>query len=75
MTPSIPKVKRKLKEGIEQMTKELPILQGWTSHKSPKRCPVCKFDRTYAGPVCPPCAGIGYVMLANGRTKRILKGK
>jgi len=43
--------------------------------KSPKRCPVCYFDRTYAGPICPKCSEIGYKMGSHGRPVRSIRAE
>jgi hypothetical protein len=40
-----------------------------------KCCPVCKFHKTYAGPICPSCTKIGYEMQPDGRAKLIKKKK
>jgi predicted amidophosphoribosyltransferase len=34
-----------------------------------KRCPVCRFDRTYEGTICPPCSK-HFEVKPNGRIGR-----
>ncbi len=38
--------------------------------KQRTRCPVCKFHKTYSGPVCPSCKKTGYESDISGRIKR-----
>lgn len=40
-----------------------------------KRCPVCKTDKTYAGPICPGCKSLGYRIAENGKPTRLKKVK
>jgi hypothetical protein len=36
------------------------MIEPWINYRSRKRCPVCRYHRTYAGPICPKCKALGY---------------
>lgn len=48
-------------------------LPTWVNARNNKRCPVCKFDKVYAGVICPSCLKLGYRVDPNGRIKRDAK--
>lgn len=43
---------------------------NWVNAVNRKCCPVCKFHKSYAGPICPACVAVGYAVQKDGKIKR-----